>query len=331
MLPSFEGESLAALLANPEWAYAIGQAGFDPNKCEVVLRVSEVLVGSGGVPESGRPAILMGQGDRIALAFPAEREVKVSSRDKHRAEIQTTRSGSFQIVFGNVENLNVFGFWGSKDQLSRGTIEGQAFGSYMTMFLRGQLRPGQIFGTPQGIATLVTESVDKPHPGAERVLITPDLMREARQFMESWTHIVGQAPDEIFWPALERFGHLGGATQGAALLAIQSQHELQRTLDQPWQTWANIGHKALESGDLELTVWVFLFAYVMVEQVGFDANITARCGFREPGDQTYHQIASQALAAADQAPQGWTVVERAIAPPTTKEDLQTGLRGLLGQ
>ena len=48
-------------------------------------------------------------------------------------------------------------------------------------------------------------------------------------------------------------------------------------------------------------------------------------------DQTYHQIASQALAAADQAPQGWTVVERAIAPPTTKEDLQTGLRGLLGQ
>ena len=95
MLPSFEGESLAALLANPEWAYAIGQAGFDPNKCEVVLRVSEVLVGSGGVPESGRPAILMGQGDRIALAFPAEREVKVSSRDKHRAEIQTTRSVSY--------------------------------------------------------------------------------------------------------------------------------------------------------------------------------------------------------------------------------------------
>jgi hypothetical protein len=90
-----------------------------------------------------------------------------------------------------------------------------------------------------------------------------------------------------------------------------------------------IGDKALNDGDLELTVRVFLFAWAIVEQVGFDSDRIAECGFMEPQDETYRAIAAQALAATEQAPDGWAVVERTISAPTTKAQLQIGLRDLL--
>src|ERR1700722_12432975 len=89
-LSSYVGVGLDALLQDPEWAYAIGQAGIDTRSCEIVLRLADPTVGSGfgAVPESPPPAILFGQGSTLAMAFPAEREVKVVKRDKSRAQLQ---------------------------------------------------------------------------------------------------------------------------------------------------------------------------------------------------------------------------------------------------
>jgi hypothetical protein len=67
----------------------------------------------------------------------------------------------------------------------------------------------------------------------------------------------------------------------------------------------------------------------MVEQIAFDSEIAIRCGFAAPSDGTYRDIAKLALAAADSAPEGWSVVERATTAPTTKSQLQTGLRSML--
>lgn len=154
-LPSFAGYGLEALLENPEWAYPISQAGINPSNCEVVLRLSDATIGlgrlGGGVPVNAAPAILFGQGNVLAMAYPDEREVKVARRDISRAELQTQRSGWFQILFGPPQNLDGFMFWGAPDNLQLGTPEGEAFGRLMSAFLRGQLQPQQVFGTPQSL------------------------------------------------------------------------------------------------------------------------------------------------------------------------------------
>jgi hypothetical protein len=160
-LPSYVGVGLDALLQDPEWAYAISQAGIDAKRCEIVLRLSDPTVGTGGVPENPAPAILFGQGNTLALAFPAERDVRVIKRDKSRAQLQTQRSGWFQIVFGPANSLEGFMFWGSQDNLKLGTPEGDKFGSLMSAFMDGQLKPQQVVGTPQ---TLVSAGVSVTPP-----------------------------------------------------------------------------------------------------------------------------------------------------------------------
>lgn len=343
-LPSYASVGLESLLQDPEWATAIARAGITPSRCEVVIRVAEALVmGADGMPHNAEPAILFGQDTILAIAYPDEREVRVLTRGKSRAQLQTQRSGFFQIMFGHNAALDVFGFYGHEDNLQRGTTEGEAFGQALSAFLADKLRPQQIVGTPQNLATQLLSLRAASVPGAssppgvhqnqDTTSITPELLHEARRFMEDWTHIVGQAPDEVFWPALARFGRIGGALQGSALLTplrtINDKPELRRILDRPWQVWSAIGQRALENGDLELTAWVFLFAYVMTEQVAFDADVIARCGFREPSDESYRAIAAHALAAADRAPDGWSLVERTSSAPTTKAQLQTGLRRML--
>lgn len=167
-LPSYVSLGLDALLQTPEWAYAISQAGINPAGSEVVLRLAELTVGTGtGTgPETPSPAILFGQGNTLAVAYPTEREIKVLKRDKSRAELQTQRSGWFQILFGPANNLDGFMFWGHADNLQLGTPEGEAFGKVMSAFLKGQLKPQQIFGTPQSlVATRV--SVERPAPAFE--------------------------------------------------------------------------------------------------------------------------------------------------------------------
>jgi hypothetical protein len=156
-LPSYVGVGLDALLQDPQWAYAIGQAGIDTRSCEIVLRVADPTIGSGpgAVPENPTPAILFGQGSTLAMAFPAEREVKVVKRDKSRAQLQTQRSGYFQILFGPANSLDGFMFWGHQDNLKLDTPEGDKFGKLMSAFLAGQLKPQQFKGTPQ---TLVSDA-----------------------------------------------------------------------------------------------------------------------------------------------------------------------------
>lgn len=152
-LPSYVGVGLEGLLRDPAWAYAIGQAGIDPGRCEIVLRLAEPTVGSGGLPETPKPAILFGQGNTLAIAFPSEREIRVVRRDKARADLQTQRSGWFQILFGPANNLDGFMFWGAQDNLKLGTPEGEKFGKIMSAFLSGQLKAQQVFGTPQSLVS----------------------------------------------------------------------------------------------------------------------------------------------------------------------------------
>jgi hypothetical protein len=168
-LPSYVGVGLDALLRDPEWAYVISQAGIDPRRCEIVLRLAQPTVGSGGigvVPENPSPAILFGQSDTLAIAFPSEREVKVVKRDKSRAELQTQRSGWFQILFGPANTLDGFMFWGPEDNLKLGTPEGENFGKIMSAFLQGRLTPRQIVGTPQSLVSS-GESAEPAQPKFE--------------------------------------------------------------------------------------------------------------------------------------------------------------------
>jgi hypothetical protein len=164
-LPSYIGTGLDALLQDPAWADAITLAGIDPPSCEIVLRLADPKVGTGGgsAPESARPAILFGQGSTLAIAFPSEREVRVVKRDTATAELQTVKAGWFQMLFGPAASLDGFMFWGREDNLQLGTPEGETFGKIMSAFLEGHLKPQQIVGTPQSLASSGV-SVEPPAP-----------------------------------------------------------------------------------------------------------------------------------------------------------------------
>lgn len=163
-LPDFAGLGLDALLQHPEWAYPISEAGIDPRRCEIVMRLAAPTVGTGmGTPQDARPAILFGQGHVLALAFPGEREVTVVKRPVARAALQTQRSGWFQVLFGPASTLDGFMFWGAEDNLKIGTAEGDAFGTIMSAFLDGRLEPGQFVGTPQSLASS-RATVEAPAP-----------------------------------------------------------------------------------------------------------------------------------------------------------------------
>jgi hypothetical protein len=166
-LPSYSGVGLDALLQDPQWAYAIQQAGINPSSCEVVLRLSDATVGRGmgSVPEEAAPGILFGQGETLAMAYAGERDILVVTKNKSRGELQTQRSGWFQIVFGPASNIDGFMFWGHQDNLQLGTPEGENFGKFMSAFMRGQLAPGQVAGTPQSlVANGGGVSVEPPTP-----------------------------------------------------------------------------------------------------------------------------------------------------------------------
>ncbi len=165
-LPSYVGVGLDALLQDPQWSYAISQSGINPSSCEIVLRLANPTVGSGGVPEERKPAILFGQGDTLAIAYPTERDIQVVKRDKARAELQTQRSGWFQILFGPANSLDGFMFWGPEDNLQLGTPEGETFGKIMSAFMNGHLKPQQVVGTPQSLVSSRV-SVDPPEPAFE--------------------------------------------------------------------------------------------------------------------------------------------------------------------
>ena len=150
---SYEDIDLETLLQDSKWSNAIRQAGIDVNNCEVVIRLASPTVVTGRVPEFAEPAILFGYGSKLAMAFHTKGQIKVETRETSRAEIQTIDSGMFQILFGPLENHNGFLFYGTKDNLILGTPEGEKFGEIMLAFLRSQLKPGQIFGTPQSLVS----------------------------------------------------------------------------------------------------------------------------------------------------------------------------------
>lgn len=153
-------------------------------------------------------------------------------------------------------------------------------------------------------------------------------MAQARAFMEEWTSIVGQASDTDFWNALERFGALGGAAQGTEL--DRQGVAVGLVLERPWRTWAEISQQAIEMRDFELSARVFFFAWAVVNQVSFDVDTARRCGYVEPSDKIYRVIAERARTAATRAPDDFSVVERTIQAPVTKDGLLAGLAHVLG-
>jgi len=125
------------LRSDPAWADALLGAGLDIDRCELVVHLRSAMVGTGyesGSPFHVQPALLLGSGETIAIAFPNEREVRVVGRPKARAQLQTQRSGTFQILFGSVNQLDVWVF----NDFELGTPEGEQFGRTVLQFLRGQ-------------------------------------------------------------------------------------------------------------------------------------------------------------------------------------------------
>ncbi|MBF6619845.1 MAG: hypothetical protein ITG02_06395 [Patulibacter sp.] len=187
-LPSYVAVGLEGLLSDPEWSGAIARSGIEPAACEVVLRLADATVGAGfTVMERVSPAILFGQGDTLAVAYPGEREVTVAKRATSRAELQTQRSGCFQIMFGPATNLNGFVFDGGEDNLKLESPEGEAFGKVMSAFLRGGLQPQQVVGTPQSlVASGIASTPRTPSFDDLDDALRWDLVHALHASLESW-------------------------------------------------------------------------------------------------------------------------------------------------
>lgn len=137
-LPSYVGTSLDGLRRDATWAAAIRAAGLDINQCELVFRLEKAMVvdGRGSMtPQSVQPALLLGEGDILAIAYPGERAVQVVKRPRAKAELQTQRSGTFQVLFGPLDLMDFWVF----DDFKLGTPDGEQFGQTMLEFLRGRL------------------------------------------------------------------------------------------------------------------------------------------------------------------------------------------------
>lgn len=163
-LPSYVDISLDGLRADPEWAGAIAAAGLDIDRCDLVLRLESALVGTGpepGSPYNARPALLLGHGDTLAIAFPGERDVRVVKRPKFKGNLQTQRSGVFQILFAPIDRLDVWMFHDFK----LGTPEGEHFGQMMSRFLSGQKQPAQPAPAPSPSPSSSAASMPTPAGG----------------------------------------------------------------------------------------------------------------------------------------------------------------------
>lgn len=305
-LPDYSGYSLKDLQEDPVWIGAIRKAGWSIEQIEFWWRVGRAMIGTGpgSLPEQAGPALLLGRGDQLAIAFSDGREIRVVGRSRSNAELQTQRSGTFQITFGPVQRMDVW----MLESLTAGTTEGDQFGRAMSAFFRGEA-----FSKPSSMA---------------RPEVTTAVIVQARAFMQEWTHIVGQASDPVFWDALARFGRIGGAVQGPALRAMTTA-EIGAALDRPWLTWIEISRRANEAQDFELAAWIFFYSYTVVNQVTFDEEVAVACGYAQPAKERYHEIARQALVAANRAPDNSWVVERATESPVSLQAMRGALTHLL--
>lgn len=194
-LPKYFGVGLDALLQDPEWAYAISQAGIDTRRCEIVVRLARATVVGQGPVGTAEPAILFGQDNTLAIAALWERGVEVRRRDKSTAKLQPHDSGASQIVFGQGD---YFLFRGPEDNLRIGTPEGETFEKIMSAFLKGWLQPQQVFGTPQSLASGGV-SVEPPAPTFEdpddllRWKLVHSLQASLAELMKKHTQCVDKA------------------------------------------------------------------------------------------------------------------------------------------
>jgi hypothetical protein len=137
-LPSFAGSSLDSLLVSPAWAGPLADAGLVPASCDLVQRVDAAMVASpyqrfsGGMPFlTGGPAILMIQGQRLAIAIPDEREVLVLTQPADKGRLMLTRFRAVQIVFGRDGSVDGWTF----PDLKVDTPEGKAFGDALHRYV----------------------------------------------------------------------------------------------------------------------------------------------------------------------------------------------------
>lgn len=137
-LASYFDVPLGSLLADPVWSDPIRQAGFLPGSCDLVLRVTYVLVASrgttfdNGMPFlSASPAVLLVQDSNLGLAVPDERRVLVLKRPATSGRLMLTNHGAVQIVFGRDGAQDGWTFTSMK----KATEEGSAFGNTLLRFV----------------------------------------------------------------------------------------------------------------------------------------------------------------------------------------------------
>jgi hypothetical protein len=179
-----------------------------------------------------------------------------------------------------------------------------------------------------------------PKPAPTPAPVTESKLAEARSFMAEWVDIVGQASDPVFWGALEKFGRIGEAIQAENTHSANMRFmtvanntfggDFKAMFDWPWRNWIAIASKARENGDNELSVHLFFFAWAMKNQVTFDMNVTGTIGFEKPRDSIFAAIAKEAHTAATALPEGFTIVERAISEPVTRETILLGTAQVAG-
>lgn len=137
-LGSYHDIPLETMLADPVWADPIREAGFEPGRCDLVLRVADVLVAAQGASfAAGRPflfaapAVLLAQDSDLGLAVPDERRVLVLRRPATRGRLMLTTHGAVQIVFGSDGSRDGWTF----THMKKATEEGSAFGNTLLRFV----------------------------------------------------------------------------------------------------------------------------------------------------------------------------------------------------
>jgi hypothetical protein len=137
-LPSYAGAPLDQLLADPAWTEPLAQAGIVPSACDLVRRVDDALVAAplqtfgDGMPFlSAGPAIVMVQGQRLAIAVPDERAVLVLTQPRSRGRLMLTRFSAVQIVFGADGSVDGWTF----PDMKVTTPEGKEFGDALHRYV----------------------------------------------------------------------------------------------------------------------------------------------------------------------------------------------------
>ncbi len=236
MLPSHLDASLDDLRSDPMWITATESAGLDMDRCELVIRVDSATVWTGdepGSPYRATPALLLGRGGTLAIAFPDGRAVRVVTRPNFKAQLQTQRSGDFQILFAPPSQMPDAWMF---DGITAGTPSGAWFGQTILRFLRGQhAQPARApsagtSGPPTPSGSPWAASAE-PTPSPPTVTLSRSVPRPANQDRETVRQLV-QRLAAVCGEVMQLQSSCekkGEEVQKVRHVAAQPQHPMSRT------------------------------------------------------------------------------------------------------